>query len=67
MSIVAESRPNSNTNPPLVTVYDGRKCIGHILRRGQCGFEAFDHTDFSLGTFPTEREAANAIIVGVPT
>jgi len=28
--------------PPLVAVYDGRACLGHVLGRGRAGFEAFD-------------------------
>jgi len=26
---------------PLAYVYDGRRCLGHIIARGKAGFEAF--------------------------
>jgi hypothetical protein len=46
---------------PLSYVYDGRQCLGFILRRGKLGFEAIDRDERSLGIFASEREAANAI------
>jgi hypothetical protein len=46
---------------PLASVYDGRDCIGFILSRGKIGFEALDQDERSIGIFPTQREAANAI------
>jgi hypothetical protein len=42
-------------------VYDGRECLGFILARGKLGFEAFTSDERSLGLFPTQREAADAI------
>jgi len=48
--------------PPVVAVYDGRTCLGHIRGRGKAGFEAFDGDDRSLGVFPSQREAAAAIM-----
>jgi hypothetical protein len=51
----------NNAATPLVSVYDGRDCIGFIFSRGKIGFEAFDHNDRSIGIFPTQSEAANAI------
>jgi hypothetical protein len=72
MSNLNPSRQNRNkpssspakNGAPMQSVYDSQRCIGHIFRRGRAGFEAFDHADFSLGFFPTELEAARAIIVG---
>jgi hypothetical protein len=37
---------------PLAYVYDGRRCLGHIIARDMAGFEAFDANDGSLGLFP---------------
>jgi hypothetical protein len=48
---------------PLAYVYDGHKCLGHILARGKSGFEAFDGDDKSLGIFETQRQAANALLI----
>jgi hypothetical protein len=47
---------------PLSYVYDGRQCLGHILRRGCQGYEAFDRDDKSIGIFPSQQQAANAIL-----
>jgi hypothetical protein len=27
---------------PMVSVYDGTTCIGHVIARGKLGHEAFD-------------------------
>jgi len=43
----------------MLSVYDGQRCLGHIITRR--GFEAFDLGDKSLGTFPTDHEAADAM------
>jgi hypothetical protein len=43
----------------MLSVYDGRECIGFILSRGKLGFEAFDSNQQTLGTFPNEKEAAD--------
>jgi hypothetical protein len=42
-------------------VYYERRQIGHVLARGEEGFEAFDHAERSLGIFKTEDDAATAI------
>jgi hypothetical protein len=49
------------SGPQMLSVYDGRTCLGHIIARGKRGFEAFDADDNSLGTFPTDQEAADAV------
>ncbi len=49
---------------PIAYVYDGRQCCGFILARGKLGFEAFDRNERSLGLFPTQREAAAALMRG---
>jgi hypothetical protein len=46
---------------PMLSVYDGRTCIGWIMSRGKAGFEAFDADQRSLGVFATQREAAAAL------
>jgi hypothetical protein len=47
---------------PLSYVYDGRQCLGHIIARGKLGFELFDADDKSLGLFPSQKEAAAALM-----
>jgi len=47
--------------PPLVSVFDGRKFLGTVLPRGPKGYEALDANEESLGLFPTQADAANAI------
>ena len=46
----------------MVSVCDGRDCIGWVFNRGRAGFEAFDRDQKSLGIFRTQREAATAIM-----
>jgi hypothetical protein len=55
-----------NNATSLSYVYDGRRCIGHVIGRGKTGFEAFSTDDTSLGLFPSMKEAANAL-TGVST
>jgi hypothetical protein len=45
----------------LVSVYDGTMYLGHILRKPRVGFEAYSRDDKLIGTFPSQREAANAV------
>ena len=51
------------TMTPMVSVYDGQQCLGHVLARGKTGYEAFDPNDESVGIFETQRQAANALLV----
>lgn len=44
-----------------MAVYDGTRCIGHLLSRGPKGVEAFDRNDNSLGPFPSMKAAADAL------
>jgi hypothetical protein len=46
--------------PPIVSVYDGRRCVGFVFKRGD-SFEAFDAHERTLGLFPSQREAAAVI------
>jgi hypothetical protein len=54
------------SDAPIATVYSGQVCIGFVLNRGAAGFEAFNADEKSLGLFPTQREAAAAIMRAVP-
>jgi hypothetical protein len=47
--------------PALLSVFDGRNCVGCILRRGPAGVEAFTAADKSLGLFRNEDAAATAL------
>ena len=40
-----------------VSVYDGRVCVGHLIRRGPAGTEAFDFNEHSLGLFENDDTA----------
>jgi hypothetical protein len=46
---------------PMVSVYDGTTCIGHVIARGKLGHEAFDREDKSVGVFETQSQAADAL------
>ena len=46
----------------LLSVYDGQECCGFLIRRPRRGVEAFDRDENSLGIFPSEVEAANAVL-----
>jgi hypothetical protein len=49
---------------PLLSAYDGQRCIGFAFSLGKLGFEAFDTEERSLGVYATQREAAAAIMRG---
>jgi hypothetical protein len=51
---------------PLLSAYDGQRCIGFVCSRGRAGFEAFDSEERSLGVYGTQRKAAAAIMRGSP-
>jgi hypothetical protein len=53
---------SANNSSPMVSVYDGQRCIGFVFARGKCGFEAFDADQRPLGSFASQREAAVAIM-----
>ncbi len=56
----------TNGTPPMLSIYDGRICCGFVISRGKLGFEAFDCDERSLGTYPTQRAAADAIMERAP-
>ena len=43
------------------TIYDGRGCIGFILR-GKIDYEVFDRDGVSKGRFPTQQDAVAALM-----
>jgi hypothetical protein len=45
----------------MLSVYNGRDCVGFVLARGCAGFEAFDRDERGLGVFKTAPDAANAV------
>jgi hypothetical protein len=49
-----------------LAVYSGQVCLGHILPRGRSGVEAFDADDRSLGIFPDQKSAADAVSQKIP-
>jgi hypothetical protein len=58
---------NSKTVPSataMLSVYDGRHCIGFVLPRCKVGFEAFDRDERSRGLFPTQQDAIGALSTG---
>ncbi len=54
-------RQDRESKPTMLSVTDGRECIGHIISRGRDGWEAFDAGDRTLGLFRTMQQAAAAI------
>lgn len=52
---------SAHLTTPMLSVYDGRECRGFIFARGKFGFEAFDTDQRSLGIFPNQKGAADAI------
>jgi hypothetical protein len=55
------------TSPsPLLSIYDGQRCVGFVYARGRTGFEAFTAEQHSLGIFPSQREAAAAVMEASP-
>jgi hypothetical protein len=47
---------------PMLSVYEGQRCVGFLLRRGRMGFEAFDAAERSCGIFIQLGDAANAVM-----
>jgi hypothetical protein len=48
---------------PLAYVYDGQRCLGHVLGRGKLGFEAFTANEQSIALFATARQAADGLLI----
>jgi hypothetical protein len=47
--------------PSMLSVLDGRECLGFILSRGRAGFEAFDAELISCGIYATQKQAAASL------
>jgi hypothetical protein len=50
--------------PPMVSVYDGRACLGFILARGRADFEAFDSSHRVLAPHRSSRARYFAAAIG---
>src|SRR6516162_11207690 len=61
-------RTRNNSEPPLVSVYDGRTFLGRIFDQGGvAGYECLDRDGTLLGFFSDQRAALDAfdpLIVG---
>jgi hypothetical protein len=44
-----------------LAVYSGTVCLGHIMLRGKAGVEAYDRDDKSIGIYPDQKAAADAV------
>ena len=44
----------------MLAVYDGQRCIGHVVNRGKTGAEAFDVNEKSIGLFKNTTDEATA-------
>jgi hypothetical protein len=56
------SRYSRRRSSPLLSAYEGQRCISFVCLRGKLGFEAFDSEERSLRVYATQREAAAAIM-----
>jgi hypothetical protein len=45
----------------MLSVYDGRDRLGHLVDRGEDGVEAFDAADRPAGVFKNEAAAATEL------
>jgi hypothetical protein len=45
----------------MLAVYAGRECAGFFLSHGRDGVEAFSASNKSLGLFPDQESAADAV------
>jgi hypothetical protein len=61
MTKQARARKGSGFHSCWLAVYDGQTCIGHLLARGRSGVEVFGADDESLGVYPTQKEAMQAV------
>jgi hypothetical protein len=59
----AKSRSRDATPDILAmqAVYSGTTCLGFLYSRGRLGVEAFDSDTRSLGIYPDQRAAADAV------
>ena len=50
-----------STQQGFLSLYDGQTHLGFLLPRGRLGVEAYDRDDKSLGIFPNQKAAADAV------
>ena len=48
----------------MISIYDGRSCVGFVLTRGRRGYEAFDAGEASLGLFKMQDAAIGKLTTG---
>jgi hypothetical protein len=53
--------PLQRLSASMVSVYDGRRCIGFVLAAGRDGYRAYDADEIALGSFPNMKDAAAAV------
>jgi hypothetical protein len=53
--------PKTFSTAALLSVYDGRHCVGFVLSHGKAGFEIFDQDERSCGLFPNQQDAIAAL------
>jgi hypothetical protein len=52
----------ANPEPAMLAVFDGGgRCLGHLLKRGGKGWEAFGEDNTSLGLHSDQATAAAAL------
>jgi hypothetical protein len=56
-----KNRDAKLSRPSCLAVCAGQTCIGFLLSRGKIGVEAFDADNNSLGIFPDQKSAADAV------
>jgi hypothetical protein len=49
----------------MLSAYNGQHCVGHLIRRGKFGVEAFFLDDRSIGVFASQYEAIQALIAAI--
>jgi hypothetical protein len=56
-----DTQGTADDAPPTFAVYDGQRCIGHLVNRNRSNVQSVDANDRSFGVFATAQAAADAI------
>ena len=48
------------------SVFNGHRCVGHLVSRGCQGIEAYDLADRSMGVFATQAQAVAELRARAP-
>jgi hypothetical protein len=56
------SSRKSDRATPMLSIYDGQRCVGFVLARGRNGYEAFDAGEYSLGLFKMKDAAISELM-----